>query len=155
MVKYMCWLLNFSMQPAKFNTTASAISSKRHTFWHLLCFFQRKKGFAAHSRALSIPVFALPAQYHTHLIQLYESSRVVNPPRAGCRLPRELRGNYSILWLKPSAGKVWMLVAFLTGLFQAIKIKKEHFFYLSCFYLLSHHNLITFLHGFYIITELI
>ena len=44
LVKYMWWLLNFSIRPGKFNTTASATSSKRHTFWHLLCFVKGRKG---------------------------------------------------------------------------------------------------------------
>lgn len=66
MAKYTWWLQNFSMWPGNFNTTASAGSSKRHS---LLCFFQRKKGFVAHSRAFPPPVFTPPSQYHTHLIQ--------------------------------------------------------------------------------------
>lgn len=70
MVKHTWWPQNFSMWPGNFNTTASAIASERHSFCYLLCFFfQRKKGFAARSRAFSPPVFRPPSQYHTHLIQ--------------------------------------------------------------------------------------
>jgi len=48
---------------------------------------------------------------------MHQSSQDVKPQRAGCQLPGELRGNYATLRMKPSAGKVWMLAALLTGLF--------------------------------------
>lgn len=67
------WVQNFSTWPGNFNTTASAISSKRDSFCYLLTlgFFQRRNGFAAHSRAFP-PPFTPPSQYHTPLIQQKE-----------------------------------------------------------------------------------
>lgn len=149
-LSYLWWLLNFSMQPAKFTTTAKATPSKKHTFWHLLCFFFKgRKGL--------LPIWGLFLfQFHTTFTTPHTlDSAVPKQPWCEPSQPGELCRDHAALQPKPSAGKVWMLPAFLTGLFQAIQIKKQHWFYLLCFYLLSHHNLITSLHSFYIIRELL
>lgn len=139
MAKYTWWLQNFSMWPGNFNTTASAGSSKRQSFCYLLCFFQRKKGFVACSRAFSPPVFTPPSQYHTHLIQ-----------------QKQMRCELLQRWMPAARGAVLQLYCPTTKtlcrkgvdagsisdrvIWSNSNKKKELCFYLLCFYLLPHHN---------------
>lgn len=149
MAKYTWWLQNCSVPHGNLNTTASAVSSKRHSLCFTFFFFFSK------GRKGLMPVeglFLLQFSHHLHNIThtFFNKSRWdVNPHRAGCQLPGELPCNYAALLPKPSAGKVWMLGSISDRVISSNpNKKKEHCFYLSCFYLLPHHNFTTFLHTF-------
>lgn len=153
MVKYLWWILNFSMQCGKFNTTASAISSMRHTFRHFLCFSKEERVCCPFEGFL----FQFSHYLHNTTYTWLNCTKAavmwtLTELAAGCQ-------GYCVAITLP---RDWNLLQERCGcwqhfwqLFQASQTRREHCFHLSCFYSLFHHNLLTFFYGFYIIIKLI